>query len=87
MSQGQEVDDLLTVLPQVGAYSALVFAAVYAVRRTMRADGEMESVVKAQDEQINRLNAEITRKDAEIARLEMARKDAEIARLEERLKK
>ena len=69
MTRGQEVDDLLTVLPQVGAYSALVFAAVYAVRRTIRSDGEWEGIVRAQDEQIDRLNAEIVRKDAEIATL------------------
>ena len=73
MRAGSEsVDEILPYIPQLGAVAALAVATTIAIKRAIKSDGEYLGVIKAKDDQLARLEAEIARKDARIAILEAA---------------
>lgn len=60
------MEEILPYIPQAGAYVGLVFALVYAVRRTLQQDDEWERIVKQKDADNAILRTEITQLKAEL---------------------
>mgnify|MGYP001563540593 FL=1 len=63
----EQMDDLVGNLPQIGAATAAVVAGVYAVRRILSQDDEWERIVKQKDADLNRKDAEIAALKTELA--------------------
>ena len=64
------MDEILVLLPQLGAGLALIVATAYSVKRLVASDGEWKAVVTQKDADLDRKDHELARKDEVIARLE-----------------
>ena len=77
----EDLNAILTAIGQAGAVGGFLIAVGYAVRRQMRADGEMKGVISAKDVLIAQYLADIARKEAEIVK-----GDERVKLLEERVR-